>query len=93
MSFVSNGSPNVMLMWAPNRGMYLYGKGRPSGITFSKPVSHIGMMTGGMFASIMMRPLSLILVMRTKYLKFAYMPHLNLDKVAVPSASRVYVFG
>ena len=65
MSFVSNGSPNVILVWVPNRGMYLYGKGRPSGITFSKPVSHIGMTIGGMFASMMMRPLSMILVMHS----------------------------
>ena len=56
-SIAGIGSPKVTPRRAPIRGRYLYGKGRPSGINWSKPVIHIGITTGGSLASIKIRPL------------------------------------
>jgi len=64
------GWPNVTPSWIPIFGRYLYGNGRCSGISLSKPVSHMGIIRGGTLVSIMIRPT----------------PHLNRGKCAIPSA-------
>jgi len=51
------GVPKVTLRRAPGRGRYFHGAWRPSGISLSKPVIHMGTIVGGQGVSIKIRPL------------------------------------
>lgn len=63
------GAPNVMLRRAPIRGVKLYGKERPSGMSVSKPVIHIGITVGIAVVELMILPT----------------PHLKRGRMARPS--------